>query len=319
MTYTNTALSTARRCLRQYELRYDQQLERDGFDSEALQVGQAWHKAHDVRAKGGNPYDAISKHAPGAKWNEKLRRLFAAHVGYWQDQPFEVIESERKFCITHKGVTYEGQLDGDVKLSDGRTCLLERKTSGEDISAGAPYWDRLRLDTQVGIYALALPQRPSLILYDVVRKPTINPKAIAKADILRLRKDLKKLGAANYYNEVFTAEQLEWSLVNRRESLELYGARLTADIGDRPEFYFQRRPVPRLSADYESLLSDLDSQVQVIEQARSVGSFYRNPDQCNAFGRCDFFELCTNNLHPRAGEQPPEGFHRREHLHPELQ
>lgn len=316
--YTNTSLATARRCLTEFDLRYLQRLERDGEERESLQVGQAWHRAFFVQHQGGDPYAELTKRAPSPLWAEKLRRLFAAYAWYWAEQPLELVEAEATFHVQHADDFYSGQRDGVVALADGRRGVLERKTTSDSVEAGSAYWDRLALDVQVGLYAVTMDPLPSFILYDVVRKPTINPKNIAAKDASRLRAELTKSGRAGYYGEAFGPEVVEEALGLGRETVPLYGARLTADIGERPDFYFARREVPRTTADYATLLESLTAQVRVVEFAEADGLLHRNPDACNVFGQCDFFRLCSNNIRPRAGQPPPEGFRRRAHLHPEL-
>ncbi len=311
--YTNTSLAAFRRCPREFYLRYMCQFERDDEDREALAVGSAMHKAFDAAANDQDPYAAIMRHAPSALWVEKLRRLYAAHEWYWSDQKLAVVEAEQTFEFEYAGRKYRGQRDAKVQAKDGRIGVLERKTTGFDISSGAMYWDRLRLDVQVGLYALSMPERPSFILYDVIRKPTINPKNISKKDLERMSKELAAGGFVHYY-EQFPAEVAAPAIDAGRETPELYGARLSADIGDRPEYYFARREVVRGARDYESLLDDLLMQTDAIEEGR----FHRNPDSCATFGLCDFFSLCSMNKCPRRDEAAPEGFRRREHLHPEL-
>ena len=321
ITYTNTGLGTARRCLTEFDLAYNLRLASDDVDSEALQVGQAWHKAFHYAHKESDVnagYDALRVSAPGHLWNEKLARLYAAHQWYWKDQPFELEIAEHTFKVEFNGNVYEGQIDGIVRLSDGRHGILERKTTGDSLSAESLYWDRLRMDVQVGLYAMACGFVPSFILYDVVRKPTINPKKLLKADLARLRKSLIINPSASYYSELFSDERLEGPLEEERESIEMYGARLTADIGDRPDYYFARREVPRGQADYDMLLKNLDEQVQIIQYAEERQIMHRNPDACATFGRCRFFGLCSNNIRPRVNDPAPDGFHIREHLHPEL-
>ncbi len=175
--YTNTALATARRCLTEYDFRYEQLLESDGADSEALQVGSLWHLAHDLKHTGDrlDAYVAIEKHAPSLLWAEKLKRLFAAYHWRWHDEEFEVEESEKTFAITIDGVDYEGQLDGVLRLADGRRGIIERKTTSDSVEDNSALWGKLRMDVQTGLYATACGFVPSFILYDVVRKPTIDP------------------------------------------------------------------------------------------------------------------------------------------------
>ena len=325
-TYTNSALTTHRRCGREFQIRYERQLERVGDDREVLQVGSTWHKAHEARDKGGNPYDAISRHAPSALWAEKLSRLFAAYLWYWEDQPLDVERPEFTFGVEiESGVTgdpipFLGQIDGVIRIS-GRRGILERKTTSEDLSADSRYWDRLRMDTQVGAYSLAFRKEfgemPAFVIYDVVRKPTIRAKSLTKADVARMKEENDEHGFAGYFGEKFQGAELEEALATKRESLGMYGARLTADIGDRPDWYFARREVQRTQQDLEAAATDIGHHVAQIEFDRGHGGFARNPDACNTFGLCDFFDLCANNADISTGKVP-DGFQVREHRHPEL-
>lgn len=317
-TYTNSSLAVARSCLRKYELRYERMLLNDGFSSEALDVGTCWHLAHECAVAGGDAaaYAAIDKTAPSPLWREKLRRLFAAHRWYWQRQPLKVVEAEAHFKIEIEGFTFEGKVDAALEDAEGRRGILDYKTTSDALDAGSGYWRKLRLDTQVGLYALAF-DRPDFILYDVVKKPTIKPKSIVKIEARRMRHELENESreTVTYFEDWPKTPELEAAITAGEESHELYGARLTNDIGNRPEFYFARRPIYRSADDYESLIDDL---VQQIRRLESVGGYYRNPDACHNYGECEFFSLCSNNVHPREGDLPPTGFHVRENRHPEL-
>jgi len=315
--YTNSSLSTARLCMRKYELQYVHRLERITDEGrEALQVGTAWHKMHHWKARGLDPYAAASKFAPSFLWTVKLACLFAAHEWYWQKQDIKVVAPERKFKFAFGADPIEGQIDASVENSDGRRGLLEYKTTSDGVDAESDYWLKLRMDTQVGIYALA-EGLPQFILYDVVRKPTINPKALTKDDVKRMRTEQSATGAAIYFKQQFIGAELDAALNEARETPTMYGARLTADIGDRPEFYFGRREVSRTDQDFRALADDINGQIGLIEHADRERNYPRNPNTCHEFGRCVFFDLCANNKHPVAGEVP-EGFRIREHLHPEL-
>lgn len=320
ITYTNSSLTCARRCLREYQLRYLQQLE-PALDQEheALTVGTTWHRAHGAQAKGGDPYLTILQHAPSELWAVKLSRLFAAHQWYWRSEHYRVVESEMPFCVEIDGRTFEGQIDGVVQLSDGRRGVLELKTTSDDLDAASSYWSKLRLDTQVGLYGAVLVPAPDFILYDVVRKPTIRPKSLTKAEVARMLKELNDTGVARYYGEPLDEARLAVALDAGHETAELYGARLTADIGDRPQQYFARREIPRTERDYAMLKAELVAQSVLLEHATEHQLLlHRNPDACTTFGRtCDFFGLCSNNVRPN-GSAVPDGFRRREHRHPEL-
>ena len=62
----------------------------------------------------------------------------------------------------------------------------------------------------------------------------------------------------------------------------------------------------------------------MVEAARYANAWPRNPDACHAYGTCEFFRLCSNNVNvgyphcAKGGFVAPEGFRAREHLHPEL-
>jgi len=328
ITYTNSSTSCFRRCPREYDLRYRRRLSPHGEDREVLQVGRAWHKAHDAFEKAVDPahaqpaaYEAIQRHAPGDAWKEKLSRLFAGYLWRWSREPLEIVQAERVFRVELDGFIGEGQIDAVARI-DGRLGLVERKTSGEDLAPGAPYWDRLRMDSQLSFYAAAfrelVGEPPAFILYDVVRKPTIRPKNLVKKDMQRLRMELRSKGVGTYYGQQFSADVVEAALHGGTETTALYGARLTADIGDRPDFYYQRRFVPRTELDMRAARADVAHTVGMIRHLESGAPFFpRNPESCARFGLCDFFGLCSNNDYPDH-DTVPGGFARREHLHPEL-
>lgn len=313
-TDTNSSLQTARYCLRKYELRYQQRLVRDrDEESEALAVGTVWHAAHDALARGTDPFHVILRTAPSDLWRVKLARLFAAYEWRWrtEDCTFDRVDAELELGSASGGL--RGKLDALWRLSDGRRVLVERKTTSSSLDDDSPYWNRLRLDTQVGIYALLVEDAPDLILYDVVRKPTIAPKKIAKADYARMVDECDAGGQFRYF-ETFPESSLP---TEPHETPELYGARLTSDIGDRPDFYFARRLVARTMNDYRALISDVREQLAIIDFCEERGTWPKNPDACDAFGLCEFFSLCSRNEHPKNGEVP-DGYRRREHRHPEL-
>lgn len=324
MTYTNSSLSAFRRCPRLYDLSYRQLLKPE-TDAEALAVGTAWHRAFEFEEYG----DAIAflrAHSPSELWGEKLVRLFAAYKLYWSsadhplcDQVLTVTETETTFRVDFGGVTFEGQLDAQLVLPDGRSGLMERKSTGDPIDDDSQYWSRLRMATQPGIYSLALPMMPSVIVYDVMRKPTISPKKLLKKDEASLRRQILEGESAVYCGEIIDGNDVSSGLLEGRETLTMYGARLAKAIAEDPGRYFQRKEISRMAADYEALLDDLGDQVFAVGVAGSSGgAFYRNPDACADFGQCPMLALCERNAHPSPSEPAPRGYTRREHRHAEL-
>ena len=322
-TYTNSALACARECLRKYRLRYDLRLELDrDEDHEALTVGTAWHLALEFQ---GDPsrFDRVREAAPSELWAEKLVTLAVAYDWYWGDA-LEMVAAEVEFQTDLDGIPLRGKIDGVVRMTDGRVGIIEHKTTSADLSGD--YWQRLRLDTQVGIYSLAcrgldlFPSgAPDFIVYDVVRKPTIRPKAIPKAEMSRLFEAAESKGVITYegHDVGMTAEEVE--ALDGRESPQLYGLRLLADITEQPEKYFGRREVHRTTDDYDHLLNDIAAQVEILRalEGRPTSAYPRNPDACNRYSTCDFWSLCSANQQPN-GHDLPDGYRRRDTAHAEL-
>lgn len=353
-TETNSSMSTFRHCPRHYELEYELQLEPVFEEREALDVGTCWHGAMEakgrlmieerapcaVEIRANVPLSAgiafIDTHAPSPLWREKLRRLFVAHDWYYRTDTFYTVESvEHVFEFPHQGHSYRGKTDGILRDPSGRIGINEYKTTSADISDGADYWEARRMDTQVGIYGLAMKlaegefagQLPDFILYDVMKKPTIRQRKITKKELAEIETDVQEFAVAfNWYGEpipVFSdvaGEGIDGVRATGKETIAMYGARLTADIGERPEFYFRRVPLARTSRDYDTLLEEIELQTGAIRSARDADRWPRDPDGCTGppRGKCRFYRICEQNLHPCAGEAPPEGFRKRDHRHPEL-
>jgi hypothetical protein len=175
-----------------------------------------------------------------------------------------------------------GKIDAIVKLPDGRLAVLEYKTAGEDIGPAANYWLRLRCDPQISLYMLAaraLGFNVSTVLYDVTRKPTI-----------RLRKE---------------------------EGPQQYGVRLLADIGERPDYYFGRREVPRLEQDLAEFRLELWQQAGPLRDAQRADRWFRNVSKMTC-SYCPFAELCLNCT-PISTDAPPAEYEILSDVHPELQ
>ena len=164
-------------------------------------------------------------------------------------------------------------------LKDGRLCLVEHKTCGEDISPTASYWDRLRFNPQVYQYVLAaraLGWDVGLVLYDVARKPSIRQK--------------------------------------QSESVEAFGERLAADAQSRPEFYFARREVPVLDQDIAEFevqrlvlaRSILSCRAEARRARRPEHGWPRNvnPMTCRF---CEYEGFCMQNVCVDPA-RPPAGF-----------
>ena len=182
---TASSMSAFLSCPRLYYLRY-----RAGglgmkpvIESDALTFGHAFHSILEGRANGVPLEELLPEKAKIA--TDADAKLWALAIGYdrcWSgdNDIIEKMKPEIEFGpdpISGSRTFFSaGKIDGLAVLKDGRTALVEHKTSGEDISDGSEYWTRLSFNTQLYKYILALRSKGvsvDTVIYDVIRKPTI--------------------------------------------------------------------------------------------------------------------------------------------------
>jgi hypothetical protein len=199
-------------------------------------------------------YEAAGECDPLAAW--KVRALVTGYHNYWKSAPMRVVAGEQVFSLpiinpetgrASRTFTQGGRFDLIVEF-DQKTWMVEHKTCSEEIAdPQAPYWRRLAIDSQVSMYALANWQGGRKLdgtIYDVIRKPTIRPKQITKADQKVIVERFQYCGCSVSSEDTLAAEANQW-----QETPKLYGLRLLRDTLDDPTKYFQRRPIPRLDGE----------------------------------------------------------------------
>ena len=299
---TNTSAATFRACPRKFRNRYVYRLAR-ARQATALRFGSAFHLGMEVHGRGLPLLDPIAEATAGyeicpdwadpTEWaveRETLRQLLAGH--FWRyskdDLSYLAVEQSFEMPLVNPATGWSshrfrlaGKIDGVVQLPDGRLAVLEYKTAGEDIGPSGEYWPRLRCDGQISLYLLAARSMgfdAAAVLYDVTRKPTI-----------RLRKG---------------------------ETPEEYSQRLYEDIDDRPDYYYQRREIPRLEDELAEFKSELWQQAHAIGEATRHDRWYRSVSKITC-GNCEFSQLCFNNARIDPATPPP-GFAVLADPHPEL-
>ena len=302
---TSTRLATLRRCPKQHYYRYELGLSRKRT-ADALRIGSAFHQGRELYNSGVDPAEAIEQvaqnyaQAPGwinpTAWQveeDTLRQLLTGHFWRYQNDDLEILEVERQFEIPlknpHNGATSRsfvlaGKIDAIVRLADGRLAVLEYKTAGEDIGPDSDYWLRLRCDPQISQYVVAarsLGYDVAAVLYDVTRKPTIRPRSKPQP-----------------------------------ETPQQYGVRLLKDIGIRPDYYYQRREIPRLEDELAAFQLELWQQAKQLLDSRRHKRWYRNVQRFTC-GTCEFADLCLNGVNVTRGEVPA-GYQYLSNVHPEL-
>lgn len=240
--------------------------------------------------------------------------LVSRHHHFWENDGYEVIETEQTFKVEIEGFTCRGKIDRIIKLPDGRTAVQEYKTTSLDISPGAMYWKRLPMNLQVSLYQKAA--GVDSVIYDVVKKPRIKPKQVAALDENGDKIVTCDSTGERVYKRDGSPRQSAaagMTLQRRIETLDEYAKRIMDEIDEDPEMYFQRVECPRTDVAMQAGMDDLVAAGHLIH----LGQYPRNPGSCLNYGKCDFFELCSANVRPD-GKTVPAGFVQLNTAHPEL-
>lgn len=328
---THSRMACAKACLRKHHYMYELGI-RPARESDALTIGRAVHAGLEAFAAGPKEdfdaavlnamkvatsgYDVVPEYVTDLyEWTIQrvtVERLVHAYLLRHRDDQLEVVAAECEFNLPlvnpdtgaiSRTFNLAGKIDRVVRTSDGRLAVLETKTTVSSLTDGADYWARLRLDSQISIYVHAarrLGFDVETVLYDVIRKPMIEPYRATPLDKRKFTKEGKLYG-------------------NQRECDETpdeFAERLSADIASRPDFYFARREIPRLESDLAEAQAEWWQQAQLLRDCQRTGRWFRNTASCLQPYRCPFTELCFTGTHPE--QSLPAGFVRVENVHPEL-
>jgi hypothetical protein len=124
---------------------------------------------------------------------------------------------------------------------------------------------------------------------DVWHKPDIAPKRVSKADLKTLAETGEYCGTQMMRLTYPDAEVVI-------ETPEMFGARLLADIAERPEHYFARREVSRTDQELEQFqgrLHRLARQIRVVEKNDLWVCDLRS---CEQPFYCEFRNLCRSGV-----------------------
>jgi RecB family exonuclease len=340
---TNTQMSAARRCPRQYFYQY-----RCGLvkmrTAQPLRFGGVFHRGLELLHKGhedpineaAKAYDVIPEWADPEAWaveRETVRELLAGHFWRYENDTLETLAVEQVFRMpmvnpdtgrSSRTFVLSGKIDRIVRLPDGRVAVLEYKTSGEDISPDSMYWRRLRYDGQISLYVLAaraIGFDVSCVLYDVTRKPEIRPCQVPTLDEQGLKVVVDAAGQRVLTKDGKPRQTGDsakgYTLLARKETAEEFGQRLLADVAQRPDFYYARRELARTEDVLNEFRAELWQQGLQIQTATKKDLWFRNVTALTC-QRCEYNEFCLNGIKVTPGGDIPAGFLRREDLHPEL-
>lgn len=266
--------------------------------------------------------DAIASHCTDAVMAAKLRALMRGYAVRWAQDDYQVAavesfvrsdmynpESKR----TSRTFQLAGKMDVNVADHTGLTVLIDHKTTSDDIEDPmSSYWKQLVIEGQANHYMLLEwlnGRKVDYALWDVVRKPSISPRQITKAE----QKELTISGT--YFGSSFVLEEVTAALELGRETPALYEARLADDcLVQRPLRYFQRRRLPRLDAEIAEYAQELWEHGQEIIEARRKERWMRNSGACMNYGSaCRFLDICSGHDTPDS-----DRWAQKKWMHPEL-
>lgn len=271
---------------------------------------------------------------------------FAGHCWLYQNDPVETLATEVPFRLplhhpktglplSVEDVLRVGKIDRVVRYA-GHISIADYKSTSKSISADSDFWNHLNLDSQISMYAMATAEMAKAGLltemgitpetevagafYDVWAKPKIRPSKLSQAETKEFLENGK------YCETPFTVTRDgNKILVNGsvaeftpgakegtgaiRETPDMFGARLLADIYVNPDKHFARREIARTAANLRTFRSELYSIYQTMKTMRDTGHWFRNEHSCNATFRCAYTPICFHGVDVTNGQTPP-GFKR---------
>ncbi len=290
---THSRIACAGECLRKHYWKYERCLQ-PARESQPLRMGSAIHYGLElmatldaeaaIRAAVADYDTGMPDYMDATDWAVERATVASLLSGYaWRwsevDKTVEIIATETEFNLplinpetgrTSKTFSLAGKRDKIIRYPDGRLGIRESKTTSQKLDADSDYWGRLQMDAQTSLYWLAAVAEKypvEFVEFDVIRKPSIRLK--------------------------------------QKETPEEYGQRLLDDIGERPDFYYARREIPRLQADLDETAGELWAWGKILRGCQLDGHWPRNTSACNRFGRCEYWSLCTSGFD---GEYVPEGY-----------
>ncbi len=231
--YTASRLRVWRQCVRAHFYRYSLGIQTPASPAMLFGTGthlaleawyRAWQAGEDRLGAAFAAIDAIDALEVDEIDRVRMRVLVAAYDARWGAEDWEILAVEVEFRYWLGDIEIGGKIDALIRERvTGKVFVVEHKTSTADTSPGAPYWDRLAIDTQVSIYtdgaAFGLDYEIAGCIYDVLKRPQHELKLATPLESRKytLGKGCSKCGGSaggkkgivqgrGYYEVVFASE-----------------------------------------------------------------------------------------------------------------
>lgn len=260
--------------------------------------------------------------------------MLTCYVARWAPamQEWEVLDVEEEWSSDlvnpqtgrrSRTYTLGGKRDALARRrADGSMWVIEHKTTGEDVSAGSVYWQKLRLDMQVSMYYDGARRRGydvAGVLYDVLVKPRADLLLATPEDARKYTKgkpckacggsdargetpqpgsglapdvgECQKCGGAGWVEppRIYAYQRAD------DETIEEYRGRLMEMMTTAPDEWFARAEVVRLEDDVAEHALDIWLTAKSIHEHALAGVYPRNPEACFSHGKepCPYWSVCT--------------------------
>lgn len=286
-----TEISEFKLCRELHRLRWVLRLEPVDYSSKAMEAGKGLHGALDLYRTTGMlepAFDHLSSTTDGYEL-AAAQATVAGYAARWEHDGLEWLAVEKYFAVLQDGYALHGKVDGIARDKSGKVCVVETKSTSQDVSPGSMYWVTLTIDDQIGIYlpgARELGFQPEYVLYDVIRRPAVEPKEATPVENRKYRK-----GDGQLY-----ANQREHD-----ESVFDYRSRVIEHIEERPLEYFARERLVRLEDEEKSQRREM---LRIVNEMRTTYDdpqtpAPKSPGACRRFGRlCEYVDLCNRRDTP---------------------
>jgi hypothetical protein len=321
--WSASKLKTVHSCLVKYRNRYvlglgEAETDPQRFGNALHRALESWLRSHH---EGSERRLAAALESIGLAdpWDAaRARALILGYEARWGAARWRVIAVEIAFQYDLGGHIIHGRIDAIIEdLDDGRTYVLEHKTTGDRFDAGSTYWARLAVDTQVSVYvdgATILGHDVAGVIYDVLARPKHQPAKATPADKQKFTagkgcklcggkaSGVKGLGYGPAGGVCAVCSGTGWAEEPRLhagqraidETVEEFEARVCDEIADDPAGFYQRGVIVRTDDQLPGMRSAIHDTIMLARICEERDLFPPNHDACRSYGSmCGFFDACS--------------------------